>query len=110
MKRKAIIILLLSIFSAFFTIAVRAERRSSRIESNQRGTSSVSALPRLVSSSVVNFFATQQEETDLVLAGCVFLLLGLLSQKRARQTVGHSKPSFLISPVRASQSATRVGL
>jgi hypothetical protein len=93
MKVKALLIVLLSVLSVF-TIAVRAERHYSRIESSQKGTSSLPLLPRFVASSVVTLFAAQQEQTDLVLAGSVFLLFGFLSRKRARR-----RPSRLAVPI-----------
>jgi hypothetical protein len=107
-KRKALIIFLLSIFSAALTITVGAEKRPNGIKLESK--SAQPLLPRFVSSSVTALFGVRQEATDLVLAGSIFLLLGLLSQKRAGRTVGHSKPSFLISPVRAADSTTRAGL
>src|SRR5262249_32283398 len=89
-KRKSILVFFLSILLAVFTIAVRAERRSGRVESSENGTATRTLLPRFVSSSVAALFDARQEETALVLAGNVFLLLSLLSLRRARRPVGHS--------------------
>jgi hypothetical protein len=90
MKRKSIIVLLFSIFLAVFTIAVRAERRSSGMDSSQMSSSALPLLPRLVTSPMATLFAGRQEETDLVVVGSAFLLLGILSQKRVRRVVGDS--------------------
>jgi hypothetical protein len=109
-RRKSIIILLLSLISAVFVIAVGAERHSGRIESNQRDTSILPLLPRFVSASVAILLAERQEETDLVLEGSVFLFLGLLSLKRERRTVGRSKTSLLISTARSGQTPTRASV
>ena len=89
MLRKSSIVVLLSITLAIFTIAVRAERHPGRIESHVGQGHELSTLPfmsRLVSSSIVSrFLSPRQEETYLILQGCVFLLLGFSSLKRARR-------------------------
>ncbi len=87
MKRKFILILLSSILLAVFTIAVRAERRSGRIEpttGHQSGASSL--VTRLVSASFISgFLSTRQEEQSLLLEGSIFFLLGLFWLRRARR-------------------------
>ena len=90
MKRKSIILVLLSFLLAISTIAVRAEKYSNRIESSPSSTSPLAVHPGLVSSLVAALSDARQEEADLVLAGSVFLLLSFLSLRRARRTAGHS--------------------